>query len=101
MDIMQFADELSLNLRIREPKKATTLAADLNTVKGQEMRLERITNELGEICRPPTDWQIRYGRTTGNSITAHCYICRKYMKKAGKTNYVQTAFRCSDCKMPV
>lgn len=101
MDIVQFADEISLNLRVRTSRKAPTLAADLNTLKGQDMRLERISNELGEICRPPTTWQITCGRETGNSITAHCYICRKYMKKAGTTNYVQTAFRCSDCKMPV
>ena len=101
MDIIQFADEISLNLRVRTPRKAPTLAADLNTLKGQDMRLERISNELGEICRPPTIWQINLGRATGNSITAHCFICRKYMKKEGKTNYVQTAFRCSDCKMPL
>jgi hypothetical protein len=101
IDIVQFADELSLNLRLRQQKKATTLAADLNTLKGQEMRLERISNEFGEICRPPTNWQISEGRATGNSITAHCYICRKYMKKKGITSYVQTAFRCLDCKMPV
>ena len=101
MDIIQFADEISLNLRPRTVKKAPTLAAALHTLKGQELRLERITNEFGETCRPPTDRQMRRGRATGNSITAHCFICRKYMKKQGTTNYVQTAFRCLDCKMPL
>jgi hypothetical protein len=97
MDIVQFADELSLNLWLWQQKKATTLAADLNTLKGQEMRLERISNEFGDICQSPTNWQISEGQATGNGITAHCYICRKYMKKKGITNYVQTAFHCSDC----
>jgi hypothetical protein len=101
MDIIQFADEISLNLRVRTPRKAPTLAASLNTLQGQEMRLEHICNEFGKICRPPTPRQITYGRATGNSITAHCFICRKYMNQEGKTNYVQTAFRCSDCKMPL
>jgi hypothetical protein len=43
----------------------------------------------------------KHRRAAGNSITANCYICHKYMKKANATNYVQTAFHCSDCKMPV
>jgi hypothetical protein len=102
MDIVQFADEITMNLRLRTPKKATTLQAERNTIQGQDIRLERITNENGDIHRQPTDLQrTKLGRATGNSITANCYICRKYMKEAGKTNYVQTAFRCLDCKMPI
>ncbi len=50
MDIVQFADEISINLRVRTLRKAPTLAADLNTLKGQDMRLEHLSNELGEIC---------------------------------------------------
>jgi hypothetical protein len=58
------------------------------------MRLERITYHLGEICRQPITTQItKYGRATGNSITANCYICSKYMKKANVC--------CSDGKMTV
>jgi len=83
-------------------QKEPTLAADLNTLNGQEMRHERITNHLGEICRQPTTTQInKHGRATGNSITSNCYICQKYMKKANVTKYVQTAFRCYNCKIPV
>jgi hypothetical protein len=74
------------------PKKAPKFAADLNMLKEQDMRLEHISKELGEICQPPTKWQITHERATGNSITAHCFICRKYMKKEGKANYIQTAF---------
>jgi hypothetical protein len=44
MDIDQFADEISLNLQVRTPRKAPTLAVDLNTLKGQGIRLERISN---------------------------------------------------------
>ena len=55
MDIIQFADEISLNLRPRTTKKAPTLAATLSTIQGQELRLERITNDSGETCQPPTD----------------------------------------------
>jgi len=44
---------------------------------------------------------MRHGRVTGNSITAHCFICRKDMKKQDKTNYVKTAFCYLDCKMPL
>jgi len=102
MDIVQFADELSLQLWVRQQKKATTLVADPNTLNGQGMRLEKITNHLGEIHRQPMTTQInKHRRAAGNSITANCYICHKYMKKANATNYVQTAFHCSDCKMPV
>ena len=86
----------------QQQKKTAAFAADLNTLNGQEMRHERITNHLGEICRRPTTTQKnKHGRATGNSITANCYICHKYMKKANATNYVQMAFHCSDCKMPV
>jgi hypothetical protein len=102
MDIVQFADELSLHLRLREQKKAPTLASHQNTADGHDMRLERITNSLGEIRRQPMTTQMnKYRRASGNSITANCYICRKYMKTENATNYVQTAFRCIDCKMPV
>jgi hypothetical protein len=89
MDIMQFADELSLHLQLQQPKKATVLRTDLIMLKGQDMRLGHISNKLGEICQPPTNWQIRYGRETGNSITDNCYICRIY--EEGRRNKL-----CSD-----
>jgi hypothetical protein len=53
LDIIQFADGISLNLRVRTPRNAPTLAADLNALKEQDMRLEHISNELGEIYRHP------------------------------------------------
>ena len=54
------------------------------------MRLERVTNGEGVSCQPPSLTQInKHGRTLGNSITANCYICHKYILKQGQTDYMQ------------
>ena len=63
--------------------------------------LERIMDKDGNTRFVLTDRQERRGRNVGRSIHQNCYICRKYLTPYGGTEYIQTTFRCSDCKMPL
>jgi hypothetical protein len=62
---------------------------------------ERITNEHGEMHKKVTPKQRSKGLAQGCAITKSCFVCRKYLKKDGETNYVHTSFRCRICKMPL
>ncbi len=48
-----------------------------------------------------TDKQESRGRNVGRSIHQNCYICCKYLTPMGETEYIQTTFQCSSCKMPL
>jgi len=63
--------------------------------------LERITDKDRNHRFTVTDIQMMQGRNAGKSIHQNCFICRKYLTKEGDTEYNQTTFQCSDCKMPL
>ena len=63
--------------------------------------LERIRGANGSKTREPTEKQLASGRNVGTAMNRNCFVCRKYLKKDGRINYVQTCFCCSVCKMPL
>ncbi len=63
--------------------------------------LERITDKDGNNRFTVTDKQLSQGRNVGKSLHQNCYICHKYLTPEGDTEYNQTTFQCSDCKMPL
>ncbi len=101
MSVLQFLEELCLKLRLRDTRGAKPLRYIVSNSNGT-IRLERIKNSSGEIARLPSDVQQRkHNRGTGSSITANCFVRRKYIYDKDKANYVQTSFCCIDCKMPL
>jgi hypothetical protein len=63
--------------------------------------LIRFWNKDGNSSRDPTVRQIQNGRTTGNTVTLNCFLCRKYLKENGKTAYNTASFCCRKCNMPL
>ena len=102
MDVIEFSDLITANLKVRSPGKAPTLRSEAAT-NADLGRLQRITNSEGDIARVPAYKQRgKEGREVGSAFTANCYICRKYLlSEGGKTNYVTTAFCCVVCRMPL
>ena len=40
-------------------------------------------------------------RVVGIAVNQCCHVCRKFLKRNGSVNYVQTCFYSSICKMPL
>jgi hypothetical protein len=104
--ILEFSDMICRNLRLRDTRKAPTAAAVAEShfiLTNSELALERITNAKGEIAQqhPSKYQQEKERRSKGGSITANCYICRKYIPREGANNYKTTSFCCKNCKMPL
>jgi hypothetical protein len=105
--ITEFSDMLCQNIRMREgrrPDHIASVAANHSAeIDEEEFGLERITNDDGRTMLPnPTALQReKEDRRTGKSITANCFICRKYIPRRGGHNYKTTSFCCKLCKMPL
>ena len=41
------------------------------------------------------------GRRVGSAHVMNCFICRKYLQEDGNTAYIQTAWWCNNCHMPL
>jgi hypothetical protein len=60
-----------------------------------------LRNKDGNSSRDPTVKQFQNGRTTGNTVTSNCFLCRKYLKENGKTANNTTSFCCRKCSVPL
>ena len=98
VDILEFSDLLCKGLTARSRRKNEQLGR--SQVENHGI-LERITDKNGNNRFILTDKQESRGRNVGRSIHQNCYICRKYLTPMGETEYIQTTFRCSSCKMPL
>jgi hypothetical protein len=101
MDILEFSDLICKKLVVRSRRQHKRLAALTGTNLENTSVLERITDKDGRCRFSVTDNQTRRGRNVGKSMHLNCYICQKYLTPMGNTEYIQTTFRCSDCKMPL
>jgi len=63
--------------------------------------LQRVRNEEGLLNLPTTKKQRDKHKTVGNAVILNCYICRKYLKKDGSTDYRTTQFWFAKCRMPL
>jgi len=98
IDILEFSDLICKKLIVRSRRQNGRLA--LSSIENTGI-LERITDKDGNNRFLLTDKQETRGRNVGRSIHQNCFICRKYLTPTGETEYIQTTFRCSDCKMPL
>jgi hypothetical protein len=98
VDILEFSDLICKKLTVRSRRQNNRLGISDAQNSGI---LERITDKDGNTRFVLTDRQESRGRNVGRSIHQNCFICRKYLTPMGETEYIQTTFRCSDCKMPL
>ena len=64
--------------------------------------LERIRDDQGNTTREVTDKQRARGKSTGNSVTRPCFICRRYIDQKTDATYQRTtSFWCKHCNMPL
>jgi len=104
LKIRKFSDLIcgylnKIDLRSRQsPRTARTRRTGMLV---EDDPFERITGRDGSVTRPPTAKQLLQGRAVGSSVTNNCYICRRYVKADGSTNYVATQWRCKECGMPI
>ena len=89
MDIIQFTEEICLNLWERDEWRANQpedVIRSTCSTSGQDIRLKWIRVGDGFACWP---WslalQTKHGQTNDPAITANCYISWKYIVKKGKT----------------
>jgi hypothetical protein len=101
VDVLEFSDLICKKLVVRSRRQNEKLAALTGTTVENTAILERISDKDGNCRFIMTDKQARRGRNVGKSLHLNCYICRKYLTPFGDTEYVQTTFRCIDCKMPL
>jgi hypothetical protein len=101
VDILEFSDMLCKKLTMRSSRQTERLASLRGQKADDASILERITDRDGNNRFTVTDKQLSRGRNVGKSIHQNCYVCRKYLTPEGDTEYNQTTFRCSDCKMPL
>jgi hypothetical protein len=95
MDVREFADNLCKNLVRRT---TSSLAHHRpNELPGSAIQLKRILNHGGKMTRDATMCQrVIYGRSTGQSVSVNCWMCRKYHKR-----YNTTTWCCVDCDTPL
>jgi hypothetical protein len=98
VDVLEFSDLICKKLMLR-PKRQNELLG--RTTVDNHSILERISNKNGNMRFILTDMQESRGRNVGRSIHHNCFVCQKYLTPTGETEYVQTTFRCSECKMPL
>ena len=101
MDIRKFSDLLCAGLRKR-PLRAPESLSQFNANNGSiESGLVRITAENGTTTRQVTAKQSQKSRSTGTARQMKCFVCRKYLKPDGSTDYKDTSFCCKNCNMPL
>jgi len=98
VDVLEFSDLICKKLTLR-PKRQNELLG--RTMVDNHSILERIMDKDGNTRFAVTESQECRGRNVGRSIHHNCFVCRKYLTPTGETEYVQTTFRCSECKMPL
>ena len=102
--IKKFSDILCANLEqnLREQNSQRVRRLIGRRCPDEIIELERITGNDGSKTRPVTTKQSEVeGRTIGSAVHKNCYVCRKYLKQDGRTNYRPTIFQCKLCKMPI
>jgi hypothetical protein len=103
MDVRKFADLLCSDLVRRnttflsQNHLTTSLSHHhLNDVPAGAIHLKRIVHS-GKTTREATYKQkVKYGRATGQSFSANCWMCRKY-----ESEYKTTTWCCVDCETPL
>jgi len=98
VDILEFSDLICKKLIVRSRRQNGRLA--LCSIENTGA-LERITDKNGNNRFLLTKKQETRGKNVGRSIHKNCFICCKYLTPTGETEYIQTTFHCSDCKMPL
>ncbi len=101
IDVLEFSDYVCKNLVKRNVRQNKQLASMSGTDLENTSILERISNKDGNERFKVSNKQARRGRNVGKSIHLNCFVCRKYLDPGGEVNYVQTTFRCYECKMPL
>ena len=86
-DVLKFADYSSADLK--ENKRTV----DQRT-EDPHQKLVRMKNEEGELNEPLTKSQRERGLSTGNVVTANCFMCKKY-EPVGK--HVKSSSQCAQC----
>ena len=70
-DVLKFADYLSADMKENKRK------VDQRT-EDPYQKLVRMKNEEGDLNEPLTKSQRKRGLSTGNVVTANCFMCKKY-----------------------
>jgi hypothetical protein len=94
IEVQEFADMLCTDLVHRST--SSIAHHHLNAMPGGPIQLKRIVHS-GIATREATVHQkVKYGRATGQSFSATCWMCRKYHSK-----YKTTTWCCVDCDTPL
>jgi hypothetical protein len=101
VDVLEFSDMFCKKLTVQSRRQNERLASLTGEKADNASILECIADKDGNNRFLVTDRQLRRGRIVGKSLHQNCFICRKYLTPEGDTEYNQTTFRCSDCKMPL
>jgi len=96
--ILEFSDMLCKKLTVWSRRQNERLSR--SNIENHGI-LERITDKNSNNRFTLTDKQETRGRIVGWSIHQNCFICQKYLALMRETEYIQTTFRCSACKMPL
>ena len=101
--LRKFSDVICVKLDKRKWNHHAQRSSRISRVGAEvdEEPLIRLRNKDGNCSRDPTVRQIKIGRTTGNTVTSNCFVCRKYLKVNGMTAYHTTSFCCRKCTMPL
>lgn len=101
--IRWFSDQICGRMKgrdIRITQRVTTTSGQRDSQQ-KKRHLERINNNEGNVYRKPTTKQQALRRSVGTPINKKCFVCRKYLLPDGATNYRDTIWQCSQCKMPL
>lgn len=101
LQLKRFTNVLCAHLKTIERNKTRRIP----TVKGLQQRGETdlwipIVDEGHAYKRLSESDRVR-GRLSGKRKEKNCFICRKYLKENGTTQYRTTTWQCKDCGMPL
>ena len=107
IEIKKFSDMLCCCLESAIRKQRAARVCDVNpsvaptaTASDNGMAsFERRRRANGSKTREPIEKTLSSQRSAGTAVNRNCFICRNYLKKDGRINYVQTCFYYSVCKM--
>jgi hypothetical protein len=101
--LREFSDMICIKLDKRKWNNHAQRSSRTSVVSAERDNepLIRLRNKAGNFSQDPTVRQIQNGRTTGNTVTSNCFLCRKYLKEKRKTSYNTTSFCCGKFNMPL